>query len=127
METSWHNTNSPGETSFQHQEAFHTNFTFPTLANLAEDFKDEKRIAPAVLKIIDPSQFGSIPRSSTTHVLISMVHSWAKATDWTGSAVRVALLGYCKAFHLIDHHILAKKVSLLSMPLCQALGDQPSH
>ena len=70
-----------------------------------------------MLKIIDPSQFGGIPRSSATHALISMVHSWAEATDGTGSAVRVSLFDYRKAFDLIDHHILATKVSLLSMPL----------
>lgn len=46
-----------------------------------------------------------------------MVHSWAEATDGTGSAVRVSLFDYRKAFDLIDHHILATKVSLLSMPL----------
>ena len=46
-----------------------------------------------------------------------MVHSWAKTTDGTGSAVRVALFDYRKAFDLKDLHILAKKVSFLSMPL----------
>ena len=71
------------------------------------------------MKIIDPSQFGGTPRSSATHTLFSMVRSWAEATDGPGSAVRVrvALFDYRKAFDLIDHHILAKKVSLFSMPL----------
>ena len=69
-----------------------------------------------MLKIIDPSQFGGIPRSSATHALISMMHSWAEATDGKGCAVRVSLFDYRKAFDLVDHHILAKKVSLLSMP-----------
>ena len=52
-----------------------------------------------------------------------MVHSWAKATDGPGSAVRffflvrVALFDYRKAFDPIDHHILDKKVSLFSRPL----------
>ena len=88
----------------------------PALSKLAEDFVVEKHIAPAVLKIIDPYQFGGIPRSSATHALISMVHSWAEATDGTGSALRVYLFDYRKAFDLINHRILAK-VSLLSMPL----------
>ena len=71
------------------------------------------------MKIIDPSQFGGTPRSSATHTLFSMVRSWAEATEGPGSAVRVrvALFDYPKAFDLIDHHILAKKVSLFSMPL----------
>ena len=89
----------------------------PALNKLAEDFVVEKHIPPAVLKIIDPSQFGGISRSSATHALISMMHSWAEATDGTGNAVRVPLFDYRKAFDLIDHHILAKKVSLLSMSL----------
>lgn len=72
---------------------------------------------PAVSKIIDLSQFGGIPCSSATQELISMVHSWAKETDGTGCAVRVALFDYRKAFDLKDLHILAKKVSFLSMPL----------
>ena len=82
----------------------------PALSKLAEDFVVEKHIAPAVLK------FDGIPRSSATHALISMVHSWAEATDGTGSALRVSLFDYRKAFDLINHRILAK-VSLLSMPL----------
>lgn len=74
----------------------------PALSKLAEDFVVEKHIAPAVLK------FGGIPRSSATHALISMVHSWAEATDGTGSALRVYLFDYRKAFDLINHLKLAK-------------------
>ena len=46
-----------------------------------------------------------------------MVHSWAKATDRTGSALRVAPFDYRKVFDLMDDHIPAKKVSFFSMPL----------
>ena len=46
-----------------------------------------------------------------------MVNSWTEATDRTGSTVRVASFDYYKAFNLMKHHIPAKKVSLLSMPL----------
>ena len=35
---------------------------------------------PAVLKVIDKKHFGSIPNSSTTLALLSMVHDWLKAT-----------------------------------------------
>lgn len=88
----------------------------PALSKLAEDFVVEKYIAPAVLSVIDPFQFGGIPRSSATKALISMIHTWAQATDGTGNVVRVALFDYRKAFDLIDHNILAKKVIQLPMP-----------
>ena len=48
-----------------------------------------KYIGPAVLESIDPNQFGAIPNSSTLHALISMMHTWAQATDGTSSAVRM--------------------------------------
>jgi hypothetical protein len=38
-------------------------------------------IGPAVLEITDPNQYDAIPKSSTTHALISMIHTWASATD----------------------------------------------
>ena len=46
-----------------------------------------------------------------------MVNSRAEATDRTGCTVRVTSFDYYKAFDLMKHHIPAKKVSLLSMPL----------
>ena len=73
-------------------------------------------MGPAVLDIIDPNQFGAIPKSSTTQVLISMVHDWAKATDGNGSAVKIVLLEYKKAFDLIDHRILVDTILSLNIP-----------
>ena len=55
-------------------------------------------MGPAALDIIDPNQFGAIPKSSTTQALISMVHDSAKATDGNSSAVRIVLLDYKKVF-----------------------------
>ena len=65
----------------------------PVLSKLAEEFVVSKYIGLVVLELIDPNQFGAIPKSSTLHALISMVHTCAQATDGTGSAVRVVLLG----------------------------------
>ena len=62
------------------------------------------------------SENGCIPKSSTTHALLSMVHSWIKHTDRTGSTVRVVLFDYKKAFELIDHRILANKLTSLDLP-----------
>ena len=88
----------------------------PALSKLAEDFIVRFYISPAGLEIIDPNQFGAIPRSSTTEALISMIHTWGSATDKTGAAVRVVLLDYKKAFDLIDHNILAEKIYSLNIP-----------
>ena len=47
----------------------------PALSELAEEFVVSKYIGPVVLELIDPNQFGAIPKSSTLHALISMVHT----------------------------------------------------
>ena len=73
-------------------------------------------VAPAILKIINPAQFGVIPRSSATKTLISMIHKWSEATDGTGASIRVLLLDYSKAFDLIDHHLLVRKICQLQLP-----------
>ena len=82
----------------------------PALSKLAEDFIVSNYDGPVVLELIDPKQFGAIPKSSTLQALISMVHSCTQTTDGTGSAVRVVLLDYRKAFDLVDHKILADKI-----------------
>ena len=61
---------------------------------------------PAVLEVIDPDQFGAVPKSSTVQALISMIHQLAQATDRSGAAVRLVLFDYRKAFGLIDHTLL---------------------
>ena len=45
-----------------------------------------------------------------------MMHTWAQATDGTGSAVRVVCLDYRKAFDLEDHGTLAAKIMGLRIP-----------
>ena len=84
---------------------------------MAEEFVDAEYLRPSILKKIGDNQFGAIPKSSTTHALISMVHSWAKHTDGTGSTVRVVLFDYRKAFDLIDHALLAGKLLALDIPV----------
>ena len=85
------------------------------LAKLAE-VVIEKYVGPAILKHIDPNQFGGIPRSSSTIALISMLHNWAGATDSSGNSVRVLLVDYRKTSDLIDHSILINKIRLLPIP-----------
>ena len=45
-----------------------------------------------------------------------MLHHWTRATDGTGSAVRVVLFDYRKAFDYIDHQLLTHKIYSLGIP-----------
>jgi hypothetical protein len=67
-------------------------------------------VKPAVMEKLDPQQFRAVPRSNTTHALISMIHSWSKATDGNGATTRVVLFDFRKAFDLVDHCILVEKL-----------------
>ena len=82
----------------------------PILSKVAEEFVVEEYVKHAILKKISANQFGCVPKSSTTHALISMMHMWAKHTDGNGATVRVVLFDYRKAFDLIDHTILVSKI-----------------
>ncbi len=71
----------------------------PILSKLAEDYIVDEFVKPAVLKKVDPQQFGTVPGSCTNHALISILHSWYSSTDGNGATVRVVLLDLRK--HLI--------------------------
>ena len=62
-----------------------------SLSKIAEDFVVSEYVKPTLEKTVDPNQFGTISGSSTVLALISMIHSWLKATDGNGAAVRVLL------------------------------------
>ena len=81
-----------------------------------EVFVVEEFIKHAAVKEIDNNQFGTVPKSSTTQALISMFHEWNKETDRTGSTAGVVLFYFKKAFDLIDHYILIRKLSKLGLP-----------
>ena len=86
------------------------------VSKVAEDFIVESIMRPAVLEKIDKNQFGTIPRSSTTHALVSTIDNWNKLTDGNGSTVRVVLFDFKKAFDLIDHAILIRTLSSFDIP-----------
>ena len=88
----------------------------PILSKIAEDYVVEEYVKPAVLKKIDPRQFGTIPDSCTTHALISMTHNWYAGTDGNGATARVVLLDFRKAFDLIDHNVLVRKLHSYDIP-----------
>ncbi|PFX17895.1 Retrovirus-related Pol polyprotein from type-1 retrotransposable element R1 2 [Stylophora pistillata] len=69
-----------------------------------------------VLQSIDPRQFGSIPKLSTTHALVNMTHNWLVNTDGNCATARVVLLDFRKAFDLIDHSVLAQNLATYDIP-----------
>ena len=38
-------------------------------------------VKPLVMKVFDPNQYGAIPKSFTSLVLLSMIHKWSLETD----------------------------------------------
>ncbi|KAK2554088.1 hypothetical protein P5673_024434 [Acropora cervicornis] len=86
-----------------------------TFSKVAESVVIDQELKPAIMSSIDPTQYGFIPGSSTTHALISMFHTWLGATDSTGATVRTALLDFRKAFDLVDHHVLIAKLYSLGV------------
>ena len=88
----------------------------PILSKIAEDYLVHDFVMPAVLKKIDKKQYGTIPKSCTTHALVSMIHNWHVSSDGIPAAIRVVLFDFRKAFDLIDHNILVRKLSDYDVP-----------
>ena len=59
----------------------------PRLSKVAEECVILDYVKPAVLDVLDPSQYGAVPNSSTTQALIHMLHNWSKETDGNGATV----------------------------------------
>ena len=59
----------------------------PCVSKVAEEFIVDDYVKPAVLEMIDKTQYGAIPHSSTTMALINMLHHWYLGTDGNGSTV----------------------------------------
>ena len=51
------------------------------------------------------NQCGTVQKSSTTFILMDVLHDWSKGTDGNGATtcIRTMLLDYREAFDLIDH------------------------
>ena len=66
-------------------------FLTPCLSKVAEEYVIFDYVKPAVLDVLDPSQYGTVPNSSTTQALIHMLHNWSKEIDGNGATVRAIL------------------------------------
>ena len=86
------------------------------VSKVAEEFIVDKYVKPAILNVIDRSQYGAIPNSSTTLALISILHHRSVNTDGNGTTIRTILFDYRKAFDFIDHGIFVNKVGNLYIP-----------
>jgi hypothetical protein len=61
------------------------------------------------ITLIDPTQYGNTKGSSTTHYLINLTNEAYKSTD-IGKATTAITIDYSKAFDLVDHSTLIKKL-----------------
>ena len=81
------------------------------LSKIAEDYVVHDFVMPFVLKKIDKKQYGTIPKSCTTHALVSMINNWHVSSDGNAATIRVVLFDFRKALDLIDHNILVRQFS----------------
>lgn len=65
---------------------------------------------PALTSVLGDSQYGVIPNSSATIAQMSIQHRWSSGRDGNGATTRALSLDYRKAFDLIDHSILVRKL-----------------
>lgn len=85
------------------------------LSKVLEDFIFSW-LRPIIIPQLDTRQFGGIKHSSTTHVLVRLVHEWLQAAETSKAIVRSCLIDFSKAFDRIDHNILMQKLQILNVP-----------
>ena len=81
------------------------------MSETAEDYVVHNFVMSAVLKKIGKKQYVTIPKSCTTHALVSMIHNWYVSSDGNAATTTVVLFDFRKAFDIIDHNILVRKRS----------------
>ena len=65
---------------------------------------------------VDPNQYSSIKKSSTTHALVDLLHQCYTGTDASKQYARKLLLDFSKAFDLINHNSLLQKFASFGLP-----------
>jgi hypothetical protein len=87
----------------------------PILSRLAEKLIVKKWLYPSIPHVMLQNQFAFKPTGSTTSALVFLTHHVTRLLE-TNAYVRCILIDYSKAFDLVDHNILADKLSVLSLP-----------
>ena len=63
-----------------------------------------------ITQSLDPCQFGNRPKYSTVHYLISLYDYLAKNTDDSSSAAAILAIDFSKAFDLVSHDVVLRKL-----------------
>lgn len=87
----------------------------PLLSRLAERLVVSNWLLPSVPPELIDDQFGFRPTGSTECALTYLTHHVASMLE-TATYVRCLMVDFSKAFDVVDHAILFKKLSSLSMP-----------
>ena len=66
--------------------------------------------------IVDPNQYRSIKKSSTTHAIVDLLNQCYTSTDASKQYARILLLDFSKAFDLINHNILLQTLASFGLP-----------
>jgi hypothetical protein len=65
---------------------------------------------------IDVHQYGSQSECSTVIALVQLIHNWLLKLETGKYIIRILLIDFSKAFDLVDHNILIKKMSDVGTP-----------
>ena len=65
---------------------------------------------------IDETQYGSLKNCSPIIALAQLIHEWLLALDTSNNMIRILLLDFKKAFDLVDHNILMRKIRDTNTP-----------
>jgi len=88
----------------------------PAIAKVLESF-----IGHWLQSVLEPSfdnkQYGCRPMRSTTHALMAIIHEWQSTLD-RGGAIRALLVNFKKAFDLVNHNLLLRKLLNKNVPHC---------
>ena len=87
----------------------------PILSRLAEKLIVQEWLLPAIIHQTVDDQFAIRPTGSTTCALVFFMHHVTRLLE-TNSYVRCLLVDISKAFDVVDHGILASKLTGLNMP-----------
>ena len=79
------------------------------MSEIVEDYVVYNFVMPAMLRKIDKKQYVIIPKSCTTHALVSLIHNWYVSSDGNAATIRVVLFDFRIVFDIIDHNILVRK------------------